>query len=108
MRLLLLRFFHFTVTDFERSENIDNAKYVIMERLEQKKIKRKKRGVCQLNENSLKLLKFPPNKLDEDQEAQVSQKGVNELMKEMRRAGLSSLSDPAEHIKYWTKKPFGL
>jgi len=117
MRLMLMRFFQYTVADFERSENIDNAGFVIMERRDDRLgststsgsvgddalslDSRRKTRTYRLNDHGRRLLRFPRHWGDIDH----NERSIDELMVEMRRAGISSFCDPGEHVRYWTRKP---
>jgi broad specificity phosphatase PhoE len=99
MRLLMMRFFQYTVTDFENSENSRNCGIVIMERRpdfvapeRHSEAMLKLPQVYSLNEESRNLVNFPKE----------GKEDFHDLVLQMSRPGLSSMVDPGDHMKYWS------
>jgi len=98
MRLLIMRFFHYNVSDFERSENSRNCGLVVLERREDWRslppASVKLSRVFRMTRESRKLINFP----------KAGHVNYADMVSEVSREGLTSFAEPAEHIKYWTDK----
>ena len=109
MRLLCMRLFQYSVTDFERTVNARNCGVIVLERRDGviEDATREGRQISitkaySITRESRELVGLP-------KEGRVrAEELVREVLgEEGRGRGLGSMTEPGEHVKFWTDRRLG-
>ncbi|GMH48420.1 hypothetical protein TrRE_jg11427 [Triparma retinervis] len=110
MRLLCMRLFQYSVTDFERTVNARNCGVIVLERRDDVVGRAEGEGRAVSITQAFAITRESRDLVGLPKEGRVRPR---ELIKEVLgeegrgREGLGSMSEPGEHIKYWTDKRLG-